>query len=66
MIKDTTIRKELIKEIIDKPQAAAERLEMLAISLKSSRHTDERIMIAAELFQLSETTILKDYLRYLT
>lgn len=64
MIKDTSKRIEQIREIIDNPEAAAERLEMYAISLKSSRHSDERIRIAAELLHLSEQTILKDYLYY--
>lgn len=64
MIKDTTKRRDIIREIIDNPQAAAERLEMMAISLKSSRHSDERIRIAADLLHLSEQTILKDYIYY--
>lgn len=64
MIKNTQQRRQLVKEIIDHPEQAAERLEMLIVSLRSSRHSDERIRIAAELFQLSERTILTDYLGY--
>lgn len=64
MIKDISKRREIVREIIDSPNQAAERLEMFAISLKSSRHSEERIRIAAELFHLSEQTILKDYLPY--
>lgn len=55
-------RRKLVKEIIDNPQAAAERVEMLAVSLKNSRKSDERFRIAAELLHLSEQTILNDYL----
>jgi len=55
-------RRQLVKEIIDNPEAAIERIEMLIISLKNSRKTDERIRIAAELLYLSEVTILNDYL----
>jgi hypothetical protein len=55
-------RRQLVKEILDDPNSAIERIEMLVLALKNSRKTDERIRIAAELLYLSEVTILNDYL----
>jgi len=56
------VRRKFIKDIIDNSEATAEYLEMLAISLKNTRKTDEKFRIASELLHLSEQTILNDYL----
>ena len=55
-------RRQFVKELIDKPDNTIERLEMLIISLKNSRHSDERFKIAADLLFLSDQTIFNDYL----
>jgi hypothetical protein len=59
-------RKKFVKECIDNPEKANNKLIEIAARLGSSRKTSERVNAVSELLHLSPATIWRDYSSTLT